>query len=216
MQPRLFYLYDALCGWCYGFSPVMETLYRLYKGKIHFEVISGGMRLGAHAGPLKELAPYIQNAYKDVETRTGVKFGEHFLKNLFGDADLMMDSFPPAVALSIVKEAQPEQALAAASAIQRMIYKDGHSPTDWSALSEALESTGLDAEMLLKKANDERYHQLAYKDFALTQKWGVQGFPAVIAENKNKLVMIAQGYTECSVMQERIVSTFKLEPEHTN
>jgi putative protein-disulfide isomerase len=31
MQPTIFYCYDAYCGWCYGFSPVMKQVAEEYK-----------------------------------------------------------------------------------------------------------------------------------------------------------------------------------------
>ena len=43
MTPRIIYCYDAYCGWCYGFSPVIKALYEKYNDQFEFETISGGM-----------------------------------------------------------------------------------------------------------------------------------------------------------------------------
>ena len=78
-EVKLIYYFDALCGWCYGFSPVVSKLQETYKNKIDFEVISGGLFLGNRVGTVNDVAPYIKaGAYKSVESRTGVKFGKSF------------------------------------------------------------------------------------------------------------------------------------------
>ena len=33
MDPVVFYCYDAYCGWCYGFSPVIRRIAEEYEGK---------------------------------------------------------------------------------------------------------------------------------------------------------------------------------------
>ena len=82
---KIIYVYDALCGWCYGFSPVMEQFYRKQHDAVDFEVISGGMITGSRMGPIGEVAPYIRWAYKEVEEKTRVTFGEAFLKQVLED-----------------------------------------------------------------------------------------------------------------------------------
>ncbi len=44
---RIIYVNDALCGWCYGFSPVITAIHEKYKDELDFEVISGGMVTGS-------------------------------------------------------------------------------------------------------------------------------------------------------------------------
>lgn len=58
---KLIYVYDALCGWCYGFSPIIKQFYKKHKN--HFDsiqVVSGGMIRGERIGAIGEVAPYIK------------------------------------------------------------------------------------------------------------------------------------------------------------
>ena len=43
MSPVVIYCYDAYCGWCYGFSPVIKQIAEEYKDHFDIEVLSGGM-----------------------------------------------------------------------------------------------------------------------------------------------------------------------------
>ncbi len=200
---KIIYCYDALCGWCYGFSPVMEKIHQQYQQDFQFEVISGGMITGERIGPVGEVAPYIKQAYKLVENTTGVKFGDDFLRVL-NEGKAIFTSIPPAIALSILKEEKPEMAVPFAGALQRMIYFDGKAPDDFDAYADLAEKFRFNRQEFLEKMQDDEYHQLAEKDFQLTARLGVRGFPMVIAEMDQQYYALANGYATLEDMQERI------------
>lgn len=45
-RKKLVYVYDALCPWCYAFTPVVDELRRHYGDRLDHEVLSGGMVRG--------------------------------------------------------------------------------------------------------------------------------------------------------------------------
>ena len=78
-KPTLIYCYDAYCGWCYGFCPVIKKIFDQYKNQLDFEVLSGGMILAEEAKHISVTADFIKKAYSVVEEHTGVKFGTDYL-----------------------------------------------------------------------------------------------------------------------------------------
>ena len=78
MNPLIIYCYDAYCGWCYGFSPVIKSLNKKYNTHFDFETISGGMIPIESTQHISKIAPFILDAYKSVEETTGFKFGEDY------------------------------------------------------------------------------------------------------------------------------------------
>jgi hypothetical protein len=40
MKPKIIYCYDAYCGWCYGFSAVINKIWGKYKENIDFETFN--------------------------------------------------------------------------------------------------------------------------------------------------------------------------------
>src|SRR6478672_4940528 len=105
----IIYCYDAYCGWCYGFSKVMKRVYEEFKEKYEFEVLSGGMIFEESPRHISAIATYIQGAYKTVEERTGIRFGEDFLWHIFNPekSDWFPESTKSAIALCIFKEYLP-------------------------------------------------------------------------------------------------------------
>ena len=64
MPPVVIYCYDAYCGWCYGFSPVIKQIAEEYKDQFDIEVLSGGMIITDKPKHISVTAGYIQKAYK--------------------------------------------------------------------------------------------------------------------------------------------------------
>jgi len=193
-QPKLLYIYDALCGWCYGFSPVMQQLHEEYQDHMDFEVISGGMVTGERIGPIGEVAGYIGEAYKQVEQSTGVRFGEGFLQGILEPGEAIFTSVPPAIAMQVVKAEKPGEALHFAHLLQTAIYYDGIAPADYDAYVPYAEQVGLQGTAFRQKMEAPDFAKAAEEEFNLSQQMGISGFPTLIAQMEDKYYLLARGF----------------------
>jgi putative protein-disulfide isomerase len=200
----LYYIYDPLCGWCYGFSPVIRQVAEQYKQQFQVEVISGGMVLNDRVGPLREIAPYIRDAYKRVEEMTGVTFGPKYLEDLLGPGDAILNSWPASLAMTVFKSYAPQHSVEYASALQKAIYFDGISSEDLSYFGQLAVQFGIDPAAFMLKTQDESYHYATKQDFQLASDMQVTGFPAVILFHKEEYFLLAKGYTDLKTLTERI------------
>ena len=109
MTPTIYYCYDAYCGWCYGFSQVMQKIAEEYKDRIFFETLSGGMIPKESAQHIGKMAGYIKGAYKNVEDMTGIKFGEDYLWHINNpeQSDWFPHSEKAAIAMAVFKDYHP-------------------------------------------------------------------------------------------------------------
>ena len=196
----LIYVYDALCGWCYGFSPVMQDLSQQHP-ELQIQVVSGGMIRGDREGTIAEVAPYIKKAYRDVEQRTGVRFGEAFLKGPLEEGSMYMSSLQPAVLLSYIKARFAEKQLKAAHELQQGIYYHGLGPNTEGLVDHLAQSLNLDSEELRAASRNPEYLQAAERDFELSQKLGVQGFPTVFARKGGQIYRLSSGYVDAAHME---------------
>ena len=200
---KLIYCYDALCGWCYGFAPVIESFTEEHAGDFTVEVLSGGMILGERIGPIGEVAGYIGEAYKDVERATGITFGKAFLEGTLAEGSTIFTSLPPAIALSAFKSLRPERAVDYAGALQRAIYFDGIAPSDYAAFAERAEALGVDREAFLAATRGNAATLAAEADFERVRQFGISGFPTVIIETDEKYYLLTRGYTDGATLKER-------------
>ena len=212
MKPILIYCYDAYCGWCYGFSPVMKKIAADFNDLLDIEVLSGGMMIGESKMPIEKIGPYIQSAYKRVEEITGIKFGEDFLWHTAnpGKSDWVMNSEKPAIALCIFKEYFPEQQLNFASDLQYALNYEGRDLDDDEAYRHLLEKYHLPAEEFYSKLKAEDYKEQAYYEFALCKQLNVDSFPQVLVQlNESKFFLIVKGFTDYEDVKERIENVLK-------
>ena len=212
MQPLLIYCYDAYCGWCYGFSPVMKKVMEKFSTQIGIEVLSGGMMVEEAVAPIEKIGPYIQGAYKRVEEMTGVKFGEDFLWHVNHPelSDWIMNSEKPAIALCIFKEYYPERQLEFASDLQYALNYEGRDLDDNEAYLHLLEKYSIQPEPFYQKLQSEEYKETAFYEFALCRQLQVTGFPAVLMQlSDSKFHLLSRGYTAYEEMEERIENVLK-------
>ena len=203
----LIYCYDAYCGWCYGFSPVMKKIAAEYADRLDIEVLSGGMMTGENAMPIEKIGPYIQNAYTRVEELTGIKFGEDFLWHVFhpGQSDWVMNSEKPAIALCIAKELFPERQLDFATDLQLALNAEGRDLDDDEAYRHLLEKYSIDPDSFYLKLKSGEYRDQAYYEFSLCRQLQVTGFPSVFIQTADlRFVMVARGYTDYETLKLRI------------
>ena len=208
-MPIIIYCYDAWCGWCYGFSPVMKRIAEEYGDKLSFEVLSGGMIIMDKPKPVSAMAGYIQKAYKVVEERTGIQFGEDFLWHIFNPdkSDWFPDSEKSAIAMCVFKEYHPDKQVAFASDLQYALNYEGRDLTDDEAYRHLLEKYQVPAEEFYSKLKDETYKEKAQYEFALCRQLQVTGFPAVLIQiSETKFWVLAKGYTDYDTLKQRLES----------
>lgn len=207
MRPKVIYCYDAYCGWCYGFSPVIKELYFKYKDSFDFETLSGGMIPKESTKHIASIAEYIRGAYKTVENMSGVTFGEDFLWHIFNpeQSDWYPNSEMAAIAMAIFREFEPARTVEFASGLQEALYMEGRDLTDKEAYRQLVSGFGIDPEVFLKRLSDETDKEKAYYDFSLVKQLNVNGFPTVFLQlEESKLYMIARGYSDLVSVESRI------------
>jgi putative protein-disulfide isomerase len=212
MRPLLIYCYDAYCGWCYGFSPVIKQVAVDYRDRLDFEVLSGGMIDAENPRPISAMAGYIAEAYKTVEQMTGIEFGQDFLWHIFNPdkSDWFPASEKPAIALSVFKEYFPERQVEFASDLQFALNYEGRDLCDDEAYRHLLEKYEIDADEFYSKLRSKEYKEKAYYDFSLCKQLQVTGFPAVLIQTADsKFYLVARGYTDAETFRSRIDAILK-------
>ncbi len=207
MKPVLIYCYDAYCGWCYGFSPVMKQIELKYKNQFDFEILSGGMLINEAVVPIEKTAAFILGSYQRVEELTGIKFGSDFLWHINNPdkSDWQMNSEKPAIALCIFKEYYPERQLEIAFDLQYALNFEGRDLDDNEAYQHLLEKYSIQPEAFYAKLQSEEYLEAAQYEFALCKQLNVTGFPAVLLQqSETKFHLLAKGYTGFEELSERI------------
>ncbi len=193
-KDSIIYVFDPMCGWCYGFSNIIKNASEKYANDFHFTIISGGMVVGEREGPIGDFADYILGAYPRVEEYSGVKFGEPYLAKL-RDKSLYTSSVLPSIAIEVFKSYHPMQSISFASEIQKAYFFYGKDLRIDSVYEELAIKFGLNPQEFLLKLHSEEFKKKAFDGYAESQQLGVQGYPAVLAIKNGKYYALTRGFT---------------------
>ena len=200
MTKTLYYLFDPLCGWCYGALPALSALSET--SAVNIQLLPTGLFAGEGARPMSaEFAAYAWSNDQRIERLTGQRFTEQYREQVLGDRQRLFDSGPATVALTAVSLVAPARELQALKAIQSARYVDGKDTTSLQTLAGVLRALGLgqaaarvaqpDEDLLA--ANQARMD----RGQALMREFGARGVPTLVAESgaKRRVVNHADFYS---------------------
>jgi putative protein-disulfide isomerase len=196
----LHYLYDPLCGWCYGLSPAVSELVGVSSFTIN--LLPTGLFSGDRAGLMDDtFGATIWCVDQRIERMTGQRFSEDYRLRVLGDRQQLLDSGPATLALTAVSLTAPARELEVLQNIQRARYVDGNdvtSPATLAALLVALDLKEVAARIVqpdeaLLEANRTRIERAE----VLMRYFNAHGAPTLVAESGAKRWMLnhAAGYS---------------------
>lgn len=194
MKATILYIMDPLCGWCYGFSPVVKRVQEEHPD-FNYHVITGGMITGDRVQPVAAMSGYILNAYKRVEDLSGVKVGEPYL-DMLREGTEMNNSEPPCRAIHAFQEMRSNMGLKFAHEVQKKLFVQGKSLNDESTYAELAQEFDIDTDEFLKKMKSEENGYATVQDWQWCKAAGITGFPCLVMQLEDKYYMLAQGFTK--------------------
>jgi len=183
MMATLHYIFDPLCGWCYGAAPLVSAARALSRLDIVFH--GGGMMAGPHRRAItSEWRSHVMPHDRGIAQMSGQLFGEAYFDGLLRDHTAVMDSEPPITAV-LAAEAVAGHGLDVIHALQYAHYVQGRRIADLPALHEIAAELGLsgeafDAQLAQLAGPATRDHIKASRH--LLDRVGGRGFPTFVLE----------------------------------
>ena len=196
---KLVYVFDAYCGWSHAFSGTLQEVIARHPD-LPVEVVSGGLFTGQRRVPIREFG-FIKAANVQVTAQTGARFGEAF-NALLDEGSFVMDSEAAARGLIALRQAAPERPAELAIAMQMAFFHDGLSLSDAKTYRKIAAEFGLDSDDVVsafKTAEPDA-------DFQQAARFGVNGFPTLIAVRGNDAYALARGHATTEQIEQRLAT----------
>ncbi|CUX70107.1 MULTISPECIES: DsbA family protein [Agrobacterium] len=181
---QITYLFDPLCGWCYGAGPALEKLSRL--DGVTLDLAPTGLFAGEGSRPMnKQFADYAWQNDQRIVRLTGQPFSEAYREQVLGAVGGLFDSAPATLGLVAVALSEPARELEVLNTLQRARYQEGRNNSDLGIVAETLTSAGCVEAARRIQAPDEAllaaYRSRMSAARADMARFGIQGVPAILA-----------------------------------
>lgn len=179
------YLFDPLCGWCYGASPALQQLGQ-HKG-LTLALAPTGLFAGGRLTMDAAFADYAWSNDVRIAKLTGQRFTEAYRSNVLGRLGNRFDSAAMTLALTAVSLSDPQRELETLKTLQEARYVQGLDTCSGSVVETLLRDLGLaaaadrlaTADAVLMATNAARIQNAR----GLMQTFGAQGVPALVVSD---------------------------------
>lgn len=185
MRTTVTYLFDPLCGWCYGAAPVIGQLAQ--HPDIQLALAPTGLFAGSGQRMDAAFAEYAWANDQRIAGLTGQRFTEAYRQNVLGRTGSPFDSSAMTLALTAVPESEPVRELAVLRVLQEARYVDGLDTGSAQVVDGVLRRMGLDGvadqvaapDLALRERNALRLQQAR----RLMRSLGAQGVPGLVVHS---------------------------------
>jgi putative protein-disulfide isomerase len=191
------YLFDPLCGWCYGASAVIKKLAE--QPGLVVELMPTGLFANERAPRMDDgFAAYAWANDQRIARLTGQAFSDDYRSKVLADRSARLDSGPATLALTAVSLTAPDREIETLRAVQSARYVGGHDITSTEVLVQILRSLSLnEAAGLLQtsgpelvSANQARLKRAQSK----MRQFHVDGVPVlVVSDGQGERLISANG-----------------------
>ena len=127
MSNILYYAYDPMCSWCWGFRPVWEELQARLPAEVRVQPILGGLAPDSDQPMAPDMQSHLQDTWRRIEQRIpGTSFNFAFWEN----CSPRRSTYPACRAVIAAGAQGPGQESNMVLAIQRAYYQQARNPSD--------------------------------------------------------------------------------------
>ena len=204
-KPKLIYVGDPMCSWCYGISEEFSQTMDHYGDEIELELVMGGLRAGGGEEWNTSFREFLRHHWEDV----GMKSGQPFKFDLLDRESFDYDTEPACRSVVAVGEIDESKMLPFFKAVQQGFYLENRDPKSAEFYKSICEGMDIDFSLFTSKFESATIKGKTAKHFQRASLLGANSFPTLFLEYKGQRHNIAKGYSTFEKMKGRIDTLIK-------
>jgi putative protein-disulfide isomerase len=190
--PRLIYFSDTMCSWCYGFAPEMNRVLLEVGERVDLILQAGGLRPFSTEILTESEKPRFRGYRENVQKATGQPFDWSF----FERDGYVMNTEPASRAVVTMRAMNISQAYAYMHAIQRGYFAMNDDIRDTKVLAGYAMQFDVDPDEFITQFESDAMKDATKADFALAQRFQINGFPALVLLKDRGAYQVGVGYAK--------------------
>lgn len=203
-KPILYYIYDPMCSWCWGYQPTWLLLQDKLESVVQVNTMVGGLAEDSNVPMPENMQHFLQQTWHKIAAELGTEFNFDF----WSQCQPKRSTYPACRAVIIARQYQKEQAMCLA--IQEAYYLHAQNPSEVSTLIKIATSIGLDGDLFAQQINSDKLKQQLVNEITRVRSMPIQGFPSLVLAMDGELFPIRLDYKNWQTSYDIILKTLKL------
>ena len=199
-KPKLIYVGDPMCSWCYGISDELSKTVEYYKDQLELELVMGGLRAGGGEEWNASFKDFLRHHWEDV----GIRSGQRFSFALLDREEFDYDTEPACRAVVVASKLAPDKSFRFFQDVQKGFYQRSEDPKEVNFYQSICEDLDMDYSEFSVQFESSQAKQNTIGHFQRSAQLGARSFPTVLLEYKGEMHAIVIGYSTFEKMKERI------------
>lgn len=185
---KLYYVYDPMCSWCWGYKPVWQKVSQQLESKIEIQYVLGGLAPDSDQPMPEEMQRQIASYWKKIEDFLGTEFNYDFWQK----NTPRRSTYPSCRAVLAARKQGAEQAML--SAIQHAYYLEARNPSDNEVLLSLAANIGLDTAKFAVDFFSAELNQEFLQELEFARRIGGNSFPSLFVANEQGIIELQVDY----------------------
>lgn len=186
----LYYIYDPMCSWCWGFKPVWDRVKAALSERLAIVYVLGGLAPETDVPMPQAMRVHLQQTWHRISQVCGVPFNFDFwMQNT-----PRRSTYPACKAALVAREYGKE--LAMYERIQRFYYLEAGNPSLYENLYDLAEELGIPRQAFMDRIHSVELDRLFREELMFAEQLGAQGYPSLVLRVGDRLQFIEHSYTD--------------------
>ncbi len=196
MKPRLLFVTDPMCSWCWGTLPEVSGVRRSLSGQVDFDLAMARLTVGGE----RELSDYhkgrLVKLWREVRQVTGQVFSERFPDGI------VFDSRNACCAVEMARLQTGEPPWEFFATLQAAFFVDGRDITRSTVIAELLGQSVEDVESALVASDSATAMDAG---FAMLRRLSAHALPSIYLDTGEGLKLVSGGFISAEFLAEEIL-----------
>ncbi|MCL1056700.1 DsbA family protein [Shewanella gelidimarina] len=187
----LFYVYDPMCSWCWGYKPTWSLLENQLKQQfpdLAIEYRLGGLAADTDEPMPQEMQVFLQQTWQRISEQLGTQFNFNF----WTECQPKRATYPACRAILLARDAGLEAEFYLA--VQQAYYLEAKNPSDNTTLVDIASKLAMDGEAFATALNSDLTKSRLQQEISQTRRLPIQGFPSLVLALNGDLILIELDY----------------------
>lgn len=193
VKPKLYYVYDPMCSWCWGYKPVWQKIKQALTDDVEVVYVLGGLAPDTDEPMPEMMQAQIASYWKKIENFLGTQFNYEF----WTENTPRRATYPACRAILAAREQGAGETML--DAIQVAYYTQAKNPSVHIVLMALAKDIGLDIVKFETDFLALKTHQALLTEIRFARSIGGNSFPSLFLVKDDKSVEIPVDYKNADV-----------------